>query len=102
MQNAIDAMNQIKPDDRRLEIATTLAPDGFVEVSVRDFGPGLDAKELEFALDPFFTTKAGGLGMGLPISRSMIEAHDGELTADPDCDVGAVFRFRLPAITRSE
>jgi len=102
VRNSIDAMDGIEPEDRRLEIATTIVPNGFVEVSVRDSGCGLDKKALEFALDPFFTTKAGGLGMGLPISRSIIEAHDGVFIVDTDCKVGAVFRFRLPTITRSD
>jgi len=102
MRNAVDAMNHLEPPNRRLEIATAAAPDDFVEVSVRDFGRGLDAKELEFALDPFFTTKADGLGMGLAISRSIIAAHDGTLSVDRDCEIGAVFRCRLPAISRSK
>lgn len=102
MQNAVDAMHHLEPRDRRLEIATALVPDTFVEVSVRDFGRGLDAKDLKFALDPFFTTQAGVLGMGLAISRSIIAAHDGTLSVDRNCEVGAVFRFRLPAMSRSE
>ena len=102
MQNGVDAMHDLEPRDRRLEIATALAPNDFVEVSVRDFGRGLDAKDLEFALDPFFTTSANGLGMGLTVCRSIIAAHDGTLTVDRDCEIGAVFRFRLPTISRSE
>ena len=67
---------------------------GFVEV--RDSGPGLDRAQLESLFDPFYTTKPDGLGMGLTISRSIIEAHGGRLWAEPNRPSGAVFRFTLP------
>jgi signal transduction histidine kinase len=65
-------------------------------VSVRDTGPGLDPSRVESMFDPFYTTKAEGLGMGLAISRSIIEAHQGLLWAARDTQLGAVFHFALP------
>lgn len=102
MQNAVNAMLDCEPQRRRIRVTTAPAPDNFVRASVRDFGCGLDEKALEFARDPFFTTESDRFGMGLAVSRSIIEAHDGTLSVDPDCEVGAVFSFTLPAIERSE
>ena len=65
-------------------------------IAVRDWGPGLDAKSLDRLFDAFYTTKSHGLGMGLAISRSIIEAHGGQLWATAGGARGAVFQFRLP------
>ena len=67
-------------------------------MAVRDTGPGLSAESLDRVFDHFFSTKSSGLGMGLPISRSIIEAHGGSLWAAREGEAGAVFRFTLPAI----
>jgi signal transduction histidine kinase len=67
-----------------------------VLVSVQDSGPGLDPKSLEHLFDAFYTTKPEGLGMGLAISRSLIEAHGGRLWATANAPHGAVFQFTLP------
>ena len=67
-----------------------------VLIAVQDSGPGLDATELQRAFEPFYTTKPQGMGMGLAISRSIIEAHDGRLWATADAPRGAVFQFTLP------
>jgi PAS domain S-box-containing protein len=67
-----------------------------VLIAVQDSGPGLNATELQRAFEPFYTTKPDGMGMGLAISRSIIEAHDGRLWATPDAPRGAVFQFTLP------
>jgi signal transduction histidine kinase len=63
---------------------------------VQDSGPGLDATEMQRAFEPFYTTKPQGMGMGLAISRSIIEAHDGRLWATAEAPRGAVFQFTLP------
>jgi signal transduction histidine kinase len=65
-------------------------------IAVRDSGPGLDPKSLDRLFDAFYTTKPQGLGMGLAISRSMIEAHGGQLWAKANAPRGAVFQFTLP------
>ena len=65
-------------------------------VVVRDSGPGLDSKSLERLFEPFYTTKPQGMGMGLAICRSIIEAHDGRLWATTNRDRGASFHFTLP------
>ena len=67
-----------------------------VLVAVRDSGPGLDPKSLDHLFTAFYTTKPHGLGMGLAISRSIIEAHGGRLWATPNAPQGAVFQFTLP------
>jgi signal transduction histidine kinase len=74
------------------------APDtGGVVVEVRDSGIGLDQDRAERVFDAFYTTKAEGLGIGLSISRSIVEAHGGRLWAAPNQPHGAVFAFSLPA-----
>jgi signal transduction histidine kinase len=67
-----------------------------VLVTVRDSGTGLDRTTLDHLFEAFYTTKAHGMGMGLAISRTIIEAHGGQLWATPNVPQGAVFRFRLP------
>jgi signal transduction histidine kinase len=67
-----------------------------VLVAVRDSGPGLNPESLERLFDSFYTTKAGGMGMGLSICRSIIEAHGGRLWAAPNVPRGASFHFSLP------
>jgi signal transduction histidine kinase len=72
------------------------APDG-VLVGVKDSGPGLAAESLEHVFDPFYTTKPGGLWVGLSICRSIIEAHAGHLWATRNLRRGAIFHFTVPA-----
>jgi signal transduction histidine kinase len=67
-----------------------------VLVAVRDSGPGLKPESLERLFDPFYTTKSGGMGMGLSICRSIVEAHGGRLWAEPSVPQGAAFHFSLP------
>ena len=69
-----------------------------VQVAVRDYGPGIEEQELQRIFEPFFTTKRSGLGMGLSLSRSIIESHGGHIWAENNPDKGATFYFDLPAI----
>ena len=67
-----------------------------VEFSISDFGAGIPADKLKHLFDPFFTTKSNGMGMGLSLARTIIEAHGGKLWAENGATGGAIFRFRLP------
>jgi C4-dicarboxylate-specific signal transduction histidine kinase len=94
--NAIEAMRDIDKGERQLLISTRNEPDG-VSVEVRDSGPGFAPAALDRVFEAFYTTKPGGLGLGLSICRSIIEAHHGRLSASPNLPRGAVFRFIAPA-----
>jgi PAS domain S-box-containing protein len=93
--NAIEAMSGVAETPRTLLISTAQAEPG-VRVAMRDSGPGLDPASLEHVFNAFYTTKSGGMGMGLAICRSIIEAHDGQLYASANEPRGAVFQFTLP------
>jgi signal transduction histidine kinase len=94
--NAIEAMDGVGEGARELLVSTGTAASGGVLVMVLDTGPGLDPAQLERLFEAFYTTKPGGLGMGLSICRSIIEAHDGKLWAEANEPQGAVFQFILP------
>jgi signal transduction histidine kinase len=94
--NAIEAMSGRSDAPRELSIASIKDDPGIVLVTVRDSGPGLSAGSLERLFDAFYTTKPQGMGMGLAISRSIVEAHGGRLWATPNVPRGAVFQFTLP------
>jgi PAS domain S-box-containing protein len=94
--NAIEAMSGVAETPRALLISTEQAEPGGVLVAVRDSGPGLDPASLEHLFNAFYTTKSGGMGMGLAICRSIIEAHEGQLCASANEPRGAVFQFTLP------
>jgi len=96
MVNAIEAMRGVGDGLRELGISTTVARSGDVLVTVRDSGPELDAASLERVFEAFYTTKPGGLGIGLSICRSIIEAHGGRLWACVSAPRGAMFQFTLP------
>jgi len=96
--NAFDAMKDAPASERRVVMRAEANGAGTVELSVRDHGIGLTSDELVKIFQPFYTTKREGLGMGLPISRSIIEAHGGRLWAESNVDLGATFHFTLPAI----
>ncbi len=95
IMNAAEAMSQNSPEERKF-ILRTQAADTCVRVTVRDFGGGIDPGNLERLFQPFFTTKGTGLGMGLALSKSIIEAHRGRIWAENNSDVGATFFFELP------
>jgi two-component system sensor kinase FixL len=94
--NAMDAMNDSAPDDRRITVLVQ-AVDTQVEVAVSDAGHGIAADMLSHVFEPFFSTKPNGLGMGLAISRSIIEAHRGSIRAKNNEAGGATFTITLPA-----
>jgi PAS domain S-box-containing protein len=93
--NAIEAMSAVNNRPRELTIVSAQGKDGVV-VEVRDSGIGLDPHGAERVFEAFYTTKAEGIGVGLSISRSIVEAHGGRLWAAPNEPHGAVFRFSLP------
>jgi len=95
--NAIEAMSEIEVGTRELKVETEVLEKS-VLVTVSDSGPGFDGMQAEQIFKPFHTTKSGGMGMGLPISRSIIESHGGKLWAEPNEHGGAVFKLTLPTI----
>jgi PAS domain S-box-containing protein len=95
LRNALDAMADVG-GRRELHVDIARVAGDAVELAVRDTGQGLTPVVAEHVFDPFFSTKPGGLGMGLSISRSIVEAHRGRLSATPNADGGATFRVKLP------
>jgi len=95
--NALDAVEQLPPSERRVIISTRSDKGDVAEVMVRDFGIGLPKDRPDKVFDHFFSTKQQGMGMGLPIVRSIVEAHGGTITAENAPDRGARMVVRLPA-----
>jgi C4-dicarboxylate-specific signal transduction histidine kinase len=93
--NAVEAMSCLDEAPRELRISTTRNASGGILVAVRDSGPGLDPKMVDRLFDPFYTTKPEGIGMGLAICNSIVEAHGGRLWASANEPRGAVFQFTL-------
>jgi C4-dicarboxylate-specific signal transduction histidine kinase len=96
--NAVEAMAGMTHESRSLLITTEKAESGGALVSVRDSGPGLPPATLEHLFEAFHTTKPNGMGMGLSICRSIVEAHGGRLWASANTPRGAVFQFTLPSV----
>ena len=96
VMNAVEAMGTVTGRPRRLIIRSEPDDDDHVSVAVQDTGIGIAANHLDHVFSAFFTTKPGGMGMGLSISRSIIEAHGGQLWTTPNRPHGAVFHFALP------
>ena len=94
MTNAIEAMAGID-GPRVLAVSSSAGDAGGVVISIADTGPGIGAEDLERVFNPLFTTKAGGMGMGLSICRSIVEAHDGKLWVAANAPRGSIFRFAL-------
>jgi len=94
--NAVEAMSSIDDGVRELSINTTRNRTDLV-VGVRDTGPGIHRENFERIFEAFYTTKSGGMGMGLSICRSIIEAHGGRLWAEVNAPRGALFQFTLPS-----
>jgi signal transduction histidine kinase len=96
--NAIQAMSNVSDGTRELAVTTGVVKSGeAVHVAVRDSGPRLSPENLLRLFEPFYTTKPEGMGMGLSICRSIIEAHGGRLWASPCEPQGALFQFTIPA-----
>jgi signal transduction histidine kinase len=95
--NAMDAVMGRPAPDRKVIVFGRATGTHAVEISVSDSGTGIPAEALPRLFDPFFTTKETGMGMGLSISRAIVDAHGGSLTAENDAEGGATFRILLPA-----
>jgi signal transduction histidine kinase len=96
VMNAIDAMAPVTDRRRVLSIRSQHCDGGGAIVTVQDCGSGIEPENAERIFQPFFTTKLGGMGMGLSISRSIVEAHGGRLWASPAPPSGTAFYFSLP------
>ena len=96
--NGMDAAEDVKRDDPHINVTASRNGSQSVEITITDSGKGVPADKLAHIFDPFFTTKLHGMGMGLSISRTIIEAHKGHLWAENLSDGGASFRFKLPLI----
>jgi signal transduction histidine kinase len=97
LRNASDAMNGVADRPRELVIKTEVDEDDCVRLSVRDTGVGITPQDMERLFDAFYTTKGEGMGIGLSVSRSIIERHNGRLWATPNEGPGASFSFSIPA-----
>jgi signal transduction histidine kinase len=96
--NSIDAMKNLPLENRLIDVQTA-RQDHFAELSVLDTGPGISDEKLENVFQPFFTTKSEGMGMGLAIARTIVEAHGGLIVATNREQGGALFRVRIPLVT---
>jgi PAS domain S-box-containing protein len=94
--NAMDAVEGEPAERRLVSVRARLDGGRTVEVAVSDSGHGMTPERLALVFEPFFTTKSNGMGIGLPISRTIIEAHGGHIWAESNADKGATFRFTLP------
>src|SRR5215469_7716896 len=100
VRNAIDAMENVPT--RELVVATSATPTNMVEISVADTGGGIASEIADQLFQPFVTTKSHGMGVGLSISRTIIESHGGSITPRPNPGGGTIFSFTLPAVSKEE
>jgi C4-dicarboxylate-specific signal transduction histidine kinase len=100
--NGIEAMSEVTDRARELTITSSMNGDGQVVVAVQDSGVGLNSEQQKRIFDPFVTTKPKGLGLGLSISRTILEGHGGRLWAEPNQGPGARFQFTLPTVGGSD
>jgi len=96
LTNAMDAMKDRPADSRRVFLSTRSDSDKSVTVTVIDSGPGLTTDQIETVFNPFYTTKAEGMGLGLTVCRLIIEAHGGHIWVENSPDGGAMFTIRIP------
>ena len=92
--NAVDAM-KANGGPRMLRLSSDVVDNGDVVVSIADTGSGISPQDIGRIFHPLFTTKSDGMGMGLSICRSIIEAHGGQISVGPNTPVGAIFEFKL-------
>ncbi len=97
VKNGIDALSEVTQRRRLLRVGSSIDADGNVLIAVEDCGSGLDQAKMSRVFEPFFTTKREGMGMGLSICRSIVEAHGGRLWASRRSPHGSIFRFTVPA-----
>jgi signal transduction histidine kinase len=97
VMNAIEAMGDSPPERRTVVVSTTERPEGWIEVAVSDGGHGVAPAAVASLFDPFFTTKQQGMGLGLSISRTIVQAHGGRIWVESKPD-GATFRFAIPVV----
>jgi two-component system sensor kinase FixL len=97
LRNAMEALDAPGLEKRQLTISTQSAASGNVEIVVRDTGPGVNADKARNLFLPFLSDKSDGMGVGLAISKRIVEAHGGQLTYEPAKGSGAAFRLTLPA-----
>jgi len=102
VMNAIEAMTSADGRARELIITTRNTDAGQVQATIKDSGTGLDPNAIDKVFDPFYTTKSGGMGMGLSISRSIVQAHGGRLWATANDGPGTMFHFSLPRYQEEE
>jgi signal transduction histidine kinase len=98
VRNAVEAMGAVEAGPQELLISTEQTEANGVLVAVRDSGPGIDPEHVESVSDAFYTTKPSGVGRGLSICRSIIDAHGGWLRAEANEPRGAIFQFTLPGV----
>jgi signal transduction histidine kinase len=102
VMNAIEAMSSVNQRPRELVITTRNIDPDQVQVTVEDSGTGIDPQMIDKIFDSFYTTKSGGMGMGLSVSRSILHAHGGRLWAMPKDGAGTIFCFSLPQYHEEE
>ena len=98
--NAMEAMDPVEPEQRNV-LLRTRRTQGSVEIAVTDAGHGIAPEHLPKVFEAFFTTKQAGLGLGLAIAQSIVEAHNGRIGAENDRERGATFRVTLPTIAQT-
>jgi C4-dicarboxylate-specific signal transduction histidine kinase len=100
IMNGIEAMSAVMRQPRVLRVRSQIDGPGDVLIAIEDSGPGLAPETMDRLFDPFFTTKPSGMGMGLSICRSIVDAHGGRLWASPQSPRGAVFQFTVPTAAK--
>jgi PAS domain S-box-containing protein len=100
--NSSEALMNVDRDSRKVAVQTSQKDSQNVIVTIKDNGPGIDEQIREYLFEPFYTTKQEGMGMGLPISRSIVESHGGSLWVENNFDHGATFYFTIPVFNRNK